>query len=227
MHSTAYYYYFFTKKLRQLLWRKELLAIGVAILTLAAVLSTPLPLLPPQVLGVSASMEQTVAPASKNAVPLVINLERRSGQASIVGVDYRAVVLDEYFRRNNSPLYGLGKEFVNACDAYGAPEDCTTIAAIAYVETGLCTYRPSQLQKNCWGFGGAGENRIHFSSYSEAITYVTSKVVKGYGGEYMQNPEWMARTYCGAHCNKWGAGVQQQRNVINNLALELGYKELF
>lgn len=141
--------------------------------------------------------------------------------------DYRALVLDEYFRQNGSPLEGLGDVFIEKCEKYDAPYDCTTLPAIAHVETGLCNYGPAQVQKNCWGFGGAGVNRIYFDSYEDAIDLITDRLVNSYGPEYMTDPVSMQYTYCGAHCDKWGGHVQNQRIVINNLSVKMGFPKLF
>ncbi len=140
--------------------------------------------------------------------------------------DYRAYVLDKYFALNRSPLSGFGSDFIEACDKYKAPSDCTTIPAIAYVETGLCTLGISQAQFNCWGWGGSGENRILFKSYPEAIDSITKGMVNGYG-KIMQQPDKIVTTYCGPHCNNWAEGVTTQRNKINNMSKQLNLPALF
>ncbi|KXK27273.1 MAG: hypothetical protein TR69_WS6001000147 [candidate division WS6 bacterium OLB20] len=148
------------------------------------------------------------------------------GGGNIADTDYRAIVLDEFFRRNDSPLYGYGKVFVEKCDQYGAPFDCTTLPAIAWVETRLCGYSFSHDQRNCWGFGGSGPNRIWFDDYEDAIDLITDRLVNAYGPQYMTNPESMQHVYCGPHCNSWGPGVQSMRYTISNLAVEMGYPPL-
>lgn len=141
-------------------------------------------------------------------------------------IDYRAVVLDEFFRRNDSPLYGYGKVFVEKCNQYNAPYDCTTLPAIAWVETRLCGYSFSHEQRNCWGFGGSNENRIYFKDYEEAIDLITNRLVNAYGPYYMVNPSSMQKVYCGPHCESWGPGVQFMRYQISKLSEELGYPPL-
>lgn len=143
--------------------------------------------------------------------------------------DYRIKVLDEYFVRNKSPLAGYGKYFFKACEKYGAPEDCTLLPAIGYIETRLCTLALSDKQKNCWGWGGAGENRVIFPDYETAIDEITKKLmtIPFYGTKFFNDPVYGQFYYCGKHCDKYGTYVQQAREDINKLAEEMGYPKLF
>lgn len=143
--------------------------------------------------------------------------------------DFREIVFDYYLELNESPLSGLGSKFVESCEKYGAPNDCTTVLAIARIETDLCKYGPSQVQQNCWGFGGSGENRYYFSSYEDGIDLVTERLVFGYGNYYMINPNEMEMTYCGPResCRTWGDKVQREMDNINNLSESLGYRSLY
>jgi hypothetical protein len=143
--------------------------------------------------------------------------------------DFRVKVFDTYFERGKSPLQGYGKDFLKACEKYGAPEDCTLLPAIGYIETRNCTLAASDRQKNCWGWGGAGENRVVFPDYSTAIDHVTQKLmtIPFYKTEFFNDPVYAQYYYCGQHCDKWGTYVQQARQDINNLSVELGYRKLF
>lgn len=138
--------------------------------------------------------------------------------------DPRAYVLDQYFKANNSPLYGTGRLFVEACDRHGAPRDCTTVAAIARAETDLCKYGISATYYNCWGFGGGGKYRMKFNSWEESIDLVTSRLVHNYGESYMIDPSKMERTFCGweAGCTNWGKRVKFFINEISQYALKVG-----
>lgn len=144
-------------------------------------------------------------------------------------IDYRVIVFDYYLKINNSPLQGLGSKFVESCDRYDAPADCTVVLAIARIETDLCKYLPSQTQQNCWGFGGADTNRYYFSSYEAGIDLVNKRLVFGYGKEFMIDPNTAEMTYCGPResCSVWGDNVLNEMNNINNLSIQLGYKALF
>ncbi len=147
----------------------------------------------------------------------------------IYKTDYRALVIDYYLEINDSPLAGLGRKFVESCDKYGAPADCTVVVGIAKAETDLCRYGPSQQQKNCWGFGGSGPNRYIFKTYSDGIDLVTDRLVNGYGPYYMINPNAMEMTYCGNRpsCATWGEKVQSAMNELNSLSIQLGYTPLY
>lgn len=152
--------------------------------------------------------------------------EKPEIEMQIRQLDYRAFVFDQYFAKYNSPLEGHGQYFVDACEKYNAPNDCTTLPAIAFVETGLCTTDISDSQKNCWGWGGAPPNRIIFDDYDQAIDRITYGLVHDYGLEYLKDPVKMQYTYCGAHCDNWGRHVQSQRYEIDRLAKSLGYPAL-
>lgn len=143
--------------------------------------------------------------------------------------DYRVKVFDEYFARNNSPLEGYGKNFLKACEKHGAPKDCTLLPAIGYIETRLCTLALSDRQKNCWGWGGAGENRVIFPDYATAIDQITEKLMTlpFYGEKFFKDPVYAQFYYCGSHCDKYGTYVQQAREDINRLSEEMGYPKLF
>ena len=143
--------------------------------------------------------------------------------------DFRIKVLDTYFERNNSPLQGQGKTFLKACEKYNAPYDCTLLPGIAYIETRLCTLAASDRQKNCWGWGGAGENRVVYKDYETAIDDITKKVmtIPFYGEKFFIDARVAQFYYCGAHCDKWGTYVNRSREDINKLSVELGYQKLF
>jgi hypothetical protein len=140
--------------------------------------------------------------------------------------DYRAHIFDSYFRENNSPLTGYGQYFVDACDKYGAPHDCLLMVAIAKAETDLCKTEGADLQKNCWGFGGSGPNRIVYPNYETSITEVTRRVMEGYGTRFFNDANNGKLYYCGQHCDRWGDVVNSYKYDINRFGIRLGYPSL-
>lgn len=149
--------------------------------------------------------------------------------ATVKDFDKRNYVLDQYFLRNDSPLYGTAKYFTQACNKYNAPRDCTVVAAIAMNETHLCKYKNSAQMFNCWGFGGPDIHRITFKSFEDGIDRVTDVLANQYGYEYMINPSLMDGTFCGSEpgCTNWGNGIKKFMNEINKLSLDLGMGDLY
>ncbi|MBN1916024.1 hypothetical protein JW796_03485 [Candidatus Dojkabacteria bacterium] len=146
--------------------------------------------------------------------------------SQIYNSNYRAYVFDKYFEKNNSPLQGYGKNFVEACIRYGAPDDCLLMVAIAKAETNLCKTDISDLQKNCWGFGGAGSNRIVWPSYEVSIDEVTRRVMEGYGTRFFNDANNGKLYYCGRHCTKWGNVVNSYKYEINEFGISLGFPSM-
>jgi len=140
--------------------------------------------------------------------------------------NYRAYVFDKYFEKNDSPLYGYGQDFIDACESYGAPSDCLLMVAIAKAETNLCTTPGSNAQKNCWGFGGSGTNRIVWPDYKTSINEVTRRVMEGYGVRFFEDANNGKFYYCGSHCDKWGNVVNGYKNEINEFGISLGFPSM-
>lgn len=174
--------------------------------------------------SVSPSASDKTGSAGSSAATGEANSGVHSAAISFATYDYRARILDLYFKSNESPLYGYGSAFVAACDKYGAPSDCTLLPAIGQVETGLCRTASSQKQHNCWGYGGSGVNRIIYPNFDQAIDEITRRLMIGYGRNFFIDPEIGELVYCGAHCNTWGDKVKVYQQNIKNLAKSNGYK---
>lgn len=138
--------------------------------------------------------------------------------------DKRAYIIDQYFLKNQSPLYLQGNNIVEACINFNAPKDCTIIAAIAKNETDLCNYYNSFEMKNCWGFGGGGVHRRTFNSFEEAIFTITDVLVNQYGNRYIIDPTLMQSTFCGSEpgCENWGSKIKYFVNEIDTFGKNLG-----
>jgi hypothetical protein len=170
--------------------------------------------------SVKITSSTTPSISDKNTLPVV--------SASPSLIDTRAYILDQYFKSQNSPLYGTGRYFVDACDNFGAPRSCLSVVAIAKHETNLCKYNISAQMFNCWGFGGSGSNRMQFNSFQESINRVTDVLVNQYGVEYMIDPRKMERTFCGPQdeCIGWGTRVLKIMEDIDNYSAGLGLGRL-
>lgn len=138
--------------------------------------------------------------------------------------DKRAYILDQYFLKNQSPLYLQGSNIVEGCEKFNAPKDCTIIAAIAKNETDLCNYYNSFEMKNCWGFGGGGIYRRSFENFKEAIFTITDVLVNQYGHRYIIDPTLMQTTFCGSEpgCENWGSKIKYFVNEIDTFGKNMG-----
>jgi hypothetical protein len=206
-----------------LLLRISLLSIPIALLIFAnsqipiwamqlgAAVQPTSPVTTAQVAGVTTSTPTTNVPSSQ--------------KLTVQELDKRAYVLNEYFRINNSPLQGTGEIMVRKCLEFGAPRDCTIVAAIARAETDLCKYHASGSYFNCWGFGGAGPNRIRFTSWEQSIDRVYRSLAFSYGPRYILNPSLMERRFCGSEpgCTGWGRRVQFFVYEIDQLSISMGF----
>lgn len=164
--------------------------------------------------------------ATDNVNPPVIQLQiNESATLEVNSRDYRALVLDEYFLKYKSPLFGHADLMVEMCDKYDYPSDCTLLAAIAYGETKLCTQNITAQQFNCWGWGGSGENRIIFKDFEDAIINISKRMSDGYHS-ILTSPELIARTYCGPQCGTWARAVIDQQIAINSLARNMGLEKM-
>lgn len=164
---------------------------------------------------------------SKQQALLITSLKAKS---TVGLVDMRAYVFDQYFLENKSPLYGTGKLFVDACDKYNMPKDCTTVVAIARAETDLCKYYNSATYFNCWGYGGGGGYRIYFQSWQQSIDKVSQSIAQSYGTEFILDPATQERRFCGTEpgCTGWGKRVKYHMQLISDYAKKLGFdKTLF
>jgi hypothetical protein len=139
---------------------------------------------------------------------------------------FQGHIFDLYFAQQDSPLYGYGEHFVEACRTYGAPEDCTLLPAIAKVETNFCKTDISAQQFNCWGWGGSGPNRILFNSFPQAIDTITRRLMIGYGERFFNDANFGGLTYCGRHCVNWGNYVEEEKRRIDRFFESNGYSDL-
>lgn len=157
--------------------------------------------------------------ATFNAMPeQVMGLE-------VSSKDYRALVLDKYFAKYNSPMSGYGSYMVEMCDKYDMPSDCSLLPAIAFAETKLCTQNITAKQYNCWGWGGSYEHRMVFNSFYESIDYVAKSLSTGYRA-YLKRPDLISKTYCGDHCGTWAEAVSDQQKTIQRMAKDMGLPPL-
>jgi hypothetical protein len=139
-------------------------------------------------------------------------------------VDLRVLTLEDFFRHFKSPLADYSDEFIEACERYGV-NNWQLLPAIAMAETLGCQTGESFRQRNCWGWGGSGSNRVEFDSFKQAIDTITYRMIAGYGNDRM-NARDIQSTYCGISCMQWGwrwaIGVNNYTIRINDFGQSYG-----
>jgi len=138
--------------------------------------------------------------------------------------DLRVLTLEDYFNHYNSALYEYSDDFIEASEKYNI-DNWQLLPAIAIAETNGCQTGESFEQKNCWGWGGAGNNRVVFQSFEQAIDVISSRMIKTYGNDRM-NARDIQSTYCGAWCMrngwKWARGINYYVFRINDFGVKYG-----
>lgn len=97
--------------------------------------------------------------------------------AQIVAADARAALIDNFFRRYNSPMAGLGADIVATADKYRLPFGL--LPAIAQCEGNLGKIMPFD-SYNPYGFGIYGDRVTKFGSWQEGIEIVSKTLRTDY-----------------------------------------------
>lgn len=137
-------------------------------------------------------------------------------QNSFVTTDPRKVAMRNFLEDHSSPMYPYADVFVEEADKYGL--DWRLVASISGVESGFGNIVPRG-SNNAWGWRG---DRVrgwsHFTTWSEGISHVTTRMALGYGVGL--TPFQIEATYCPPCAqnprHEWANGV-------NNYMVELNY----
>ena len=163
----------------------------------AAAANTPLE----NILSVSQSSD------SYNASPKILGVS----SAMIVAKDGRADILDNYFKKYNSPMAGLGSAIVESADRHKIPFGY--LAAIGQCEGNLGKTIPHN-SYNTWGWGIYGNKVTRFDSYDEAIDTISRGIKKYYIDKGLTTPEDIMRKYTPPSDGSWAYGVNTFLKII-------------
>lgn len=126
--------------------------------------------------------------------------------AMIVVADGRPHLIDNFFYRYASPMYGLGKAVVGAADKYRLPFGL--LPAIAQCEGNLGKSMPPD-SFNPYGFGIYGERMTKFASWEEGIEIVSKILRTDYFDLGLDTPETMMRKYTPPSTGSWAYCVRK------------------
>lgn len=137
-------------------------------------------------------------------------------ETSTVTKDARPVIVENYFKRWNSPMTGWGKFIVDKSEQLGKQYevDPTYLAyltvAIAQQEGNLGKKIPSNCY-NTWGYGIHSGGTLCFSGWEEGINRFMTGVAKDYmAGRKLLTPEQIMTRYTpNSPEGSWAKGVNQ------------------
>lgn len=147
-----------------------------------------------------------------------LNLENSSFGDEIYGnmatEDTRVIALHLFLIDYNSPMAPYAAVFVEAADQAGL--DWRLLPAIAGVESAFGRIIPTN-SYNAWGWKGAANGDFSsFSSWEEAIRYITAQIAIGYGTDidvFVMEPTYCPP--CGLNpAHSWANGVSRYMNEI-------------
>lgn len=153
------------------------------------------------------------------AVPQTVNIVQSSNvdygvvpqpalapKGEIIAGDGRAIILEQFFRRYNSPMGSLGDKMVQAADKYKLPFNL--MPAIAQCEGNLGKVMPFN-SYNPFGFGIYGTTVTRFSSWDESFEKVAKTLRKDYFDLGLITPDLMMPKYTPPSKGSWADCVKQ------------------
>ena len=138
----------------------------------------------------------TTMPIISQGSPVLAQEEIESRAA-----DKRALVLQAYLAKHNSPMQYQAQNFVDAADQYNL--DWKLVPAIAGVESTFGKFIPGGY--NAWGWGVYGTQAIYFGSWKDGIFTVSEGLRKNYLNKGLSDPYDINRVY--AASPTWGSHV--------------------
>ncbi|HSX58545.1 MAG TPA: hypothetical protein VLE47_04755 [Candidatus Saccharimonadales bacterium] len=151
-------------------------------------------------------------PSSKNIVssPIESYYAQKSSTPKIYSAvgrgDSRAVIVDNFLARHNSPMSGLGTTFVSTADKYGL--DYRLMPAIAFQESTLGKNIPKG-SHNAWGWAiyTGADSGARFHDWQFAIETVAKGLKYDYIDRGLTTPEAIMTRYADSE-GAWAFGVE-------------------
>ena len=125
---------------------------------------------------------------------------------TIIADDSRPTILDNFFKKNNSPMIGLGDFVVRTADKYSVPFGL--LPAIAMCEGNLGKVMPEN-SYNPYGWGIYGEKKTKFESWEVGIEKVIKGLKSNYLGQGLVTAEQMMKKYTPPSNGSWAFCVNQ------------------
>ncbi|MBI4100002.1 hypothetical protein HY440_03270 [Candidatus Microgenomates bacterium] len=129
-----------------------------------------------------------------------------STQAEIVAGDASIQLVENFFKKYQSPMVGLGSDIVTAARKYQIPFGL--LPAIGQCEGNLGKVIPND-SYNTWGYGIYGQTITKFASWQEAIDTVSKSMRRDYFDYGLTTPEKMMGKYAPPSDGSWAFCVNR------------------
>lgn len=125
---------------------------------------------------------------------------------TIIPGDSRAKLVDDFFKKYNSPMFGLGKEIVKAADKYHIPFGY--LPAIGMCESQAGKVIPND-SNNAWGYGVFAGKVLRFKTWEEGIDRVSRGLRQDYFDHGLDTPEKIMPKYTPPSQGSWAFCARQ------------------
>lgn len=124
----------------------------------------------------------------------------------ITSIDSRPQIVDNFFKRYDSPMYGLGKFVVDTADKHKIPFNI--VPAIGHCEGNLGKVVPEN-SFNTWGYGIYAGNILKFKSWKDGVEQVSKGLKKNYYDMGLDTPKEIMKKYTPPSRGSWADCVEQ------------------
>lgn len=152
-------------------------------------------------------LPSTVSASTDTYLPYGPNTsESASLSVTLLTSDARPKVIDNFFKKYNSPMQGLGETIVQASDRNGIPFGY--LPAISGCESTFGKVLPQE-SYNAWGYGIYGGGVLRFKDWAEGIDRVTMGLKDNYFSKGLDTPEAIMHKYTPQSSGSWADCISQ------------------
>lgn len=134
--------------------------------------------------------------------------------AAVKGGDARPVLVERFLARYNSPMTGMGEEFVSAADKNGL--DWRLLPALAFQESNLGRKIPKgSYNPFGWTVYSGKTSGTYFDSWEHAINIVAARMKTNYIDQGFTTPETIVIRYTSTNSPTWVFAVRSAMEEIS------------
>ena len=137
--------------------------------------------------------------------------------AAVKGGDVRPVLIERFLARYNSPMIGMGEEFVSAADKNSL--DWRLLPALAFQESNLGKKIPKgSYNPFGWTVYSGKNSGTYFDNWEQAINIVAARMKTNYIDQGFSTPETIVIRYTSSNNPTWVFAVRSAMEEISGTA---------